>query len=73
MRARTVSEVVRDVAVSRRAQRSYRAMAKQLDELAVVQAASGRPLAAAISRNAARRAIRAARAEWFDPEPDHAA
>ena len=47
----------------------YAAMSVELDELAGKMAAENRPLGAAHCRNAARIALRAARAERYDPIP----
>jgi hypothetical protein len=67
---RNVTDILKDAAVAKRARRTYLAMSAELDQLAGDLQAAGRPLGAAIARQNAYIAYRAARAEYHDPEPD---
>ncbi len=69
-RARSVATFLRDVSASKAAQANYRRRAMEISDLAVQEAAEGKPIHAAKHRYYASIALEAARNEFFDPEPE---
>ena len=69
MRARSVTQFLRDVRVSKAAQRDYRQAAAEISELADVMTAVGDPERAREFQRLGFIAANAARAEFFDPDP----
>lgn len=69
MKARSVSQFLRDVTASKAAQRQYRRRASELRELAHQHSSEAKPLTARKTRYYAVMCDHAAQAEFFDPEP----